>query len=219
MKMDDAQGEILNNQTQAPGERATVEEVRQAIENLTPADTVRLIKAATIALWGSEYTSPQELMNEAVARALSGASGGPGRGWPRNVAFMAFMIKTMQGIANDSLESHAQSRTERYSAMAAEGAEENFLGSLGHFHPSAEQDATERQEKALRQARAKEDCVVIENHFAGDQVVSAVIMCIKDDMGVSDILAFAEINKTQYETARTKIRRAVEKLFPGRRQK
>lgn len=219
MKMDEAQGEILDNQTQAPGGRATADEVRQVVENLTPIETARLIKAATIAIWGSEYTSPQELMNEAVARALSGASGDPGRGWPRGVPFMAFMINTMRGIANDSLESHAQSRTERYSAMAVEGSEENLLGSLGHFHPSAEQDVTERQEKTLREARAKEDCVVIENHFADDQVVSAVIMCIKDDMRVSDILAFAEINKTQYDTARTKIRRAVEKLFPGRRQK
>jgi hypothetical protein len=219
MKMDEVQGEILDNQTQAPGARATADEVRQAIENLTPAQTARLIKVATIAIWGSEYTSPQELMNEAVARALSGALGAPGRGWPRSVPFMAFMINTMRGIANDSSESHAQSRTERYSAMAAEGSEEDLLGSLGHFHPSAEQDATERQEKTLREARAKEDCVVIETHFADDQVVSAVIMCIKDDMRVSDILAFAEINKTQYDTARTKIRRAVEKLFPGRRQK
>jgi hypothetical protein len=209
----------LKNENLGPGEPATVDEVRQAIDNLTPPDTARLIKAATIALWGSEYTNPQELINEAVARALSGASGGPGRIWPNNVPFMAFLIKTVQGIANDSFESHGQSRTERYSAMVLDGTEENLLGAFGHFHPSAEHEVTENQEMTLRQAQAKNDCDVIEKQFANDQVVSAVIMCIKDGMSARDTLDFAEINKTQYDTARTKMRRAMEKLFPGRRKK
>lgn len=208
----------LENPT--PGVPATPDEVRAAIDGLGPADFARLKKAAALAMYGSEFTNPQELINEAVARAFSAASGQQGRVWTHPVKFMAFMIMTIRGIANDSAESASQTRTVRYQAMAVDGGDpDEVLGNLGNAHASVEEDLIESQEMLLRQARAKQDCDAIEGYFKGDEIVGCVILGMKDGMTPKEICDFAEINKTQHDTARTRIRRGMEKLYPGRREK
>jgi len=209
--------EIHNPTSGAP---ATPDEVRAAIDALSPADAWRLTSAATLAMYGSEYTNPQELINEAVTRTLLAASGQPGRVWNPTVNFMAFMTMTIRGIANDSSESPAQKKTTRYQAMALDGGDEDeFLGTMGHAHPSVEEDLIESQEMLLRQTKAKEDCDAIEAYFKEDEIVSMTLLGLKDGMSPNEIRELASIDKTQYDSARTKIRRGMEKLYPGRREK
>jgi hypothetical protein len=211
---------ILENENAAPDEPATADEIRAAIDALRPGDFTRLHKAATLAMYGSEYAHPFELVNEAIARSLAAASGGKGRKWTRPIEFMAFMIMTIRGIANDSLESPAQKKTVRYQEMAVESAgAEDALAHMGHAHPSVEEELMDSQETRLRRAKAKQDCEAIESHFDGDQMVGCVILGMKEGMSPKEICEFAEIDKTKHDSARTKIRRAMEMLFPGRRAK
>ena len=84
---------------------ASSDDIRQAIESLSPEDLARIRKAAKYSLFGTEYQDPQELVNEAVARSMEGANGSKGRHWPKSVPFVAFMFKTIQSIANGSRES------------------------------------------------------------------------------------------------------------------
>ncbi len=196
---------------------ATPDDLRQAIEALTKEDATRLKKAATYCLFGTEYQNPMELLNEAFVRAMNAAYGGKGRTWKKSVPFMAFMVMTIKGIANDSHESPAQKMTVHMEAMASEGATtEDALGALGHANPCVVEQAIEIEENQERRERAKADADAIDTHFANDDGVNWIIMGHKDGQTASEIREISGMGTTQYETARRRFRRGLEKLFPGR---
>jgi len=198
---------------------ASAADLRQAIEALTKEDAARLKKAASYCLFGTEYQNPTELLNEAVARAMNAAHGGKGRTWKKSVPFMAFMVMTIKGIANDSYESLPQTMTVHMEAMAAEGATaEDALGALGHANPGVVEQAIEIEETEERHERAKADADAIDALFANDDGVNWIIMGHKDGHTASEIRELSGMSITQYETARRRFRRGLEKLFPGRRK-
>lgn len=198
---------------------ATPDEIRVAIEGLSKEDAAKLKKAATYCLYGTEFQNPLELINEAIVRTLNAAHGDKGRRWRRSVPFIAFMINTVKGIANDSQESLPQTRTMHMEAMVTpETSVEDALGALGHCTVHVVEQAIEVEETAERQDRAKADADAIDAHFAGDGEVTWIIMGLKDGLSATDIRELSGMNGTQYETARKRFRRGLEKLFPGRRK-
>ena len=202
-----------------PDDAATPDEVRAAIEGLSKEDTARLKKAATYCLYGTEFQNPLELINEAVVRTLNAAHGDKGRTWRRSVPFMAYMINTVKGIANDSQESLPQTRTVHMEAMATPATSaEDALGALGHCNTDVVEQALEVEETAERRDRAKADADAIDAHFTGDDEITWVIMGLKDGQSATDIREMSGMSGTQYETARKRFRRGLEKLFPGRRK-
>ena len=201
-----------------PDNTATPEDVRQAIEALSKEESYRLRKAADILIGGTEYQAPLEIINEAIVRTISAANGGNGRHWPKDVPFMAYMIQTMRGLANDSRESSAQSKTDRIEAMAVDGlSADEVLGQLEHCHPDIVTTVIELEEFQERQDRAKAVADKIDAHFAGDSEITWIIMGNKDGQSAAEIRELAEMTETQYNTARRRFRRGLEKLFPGRR--
>lgn len=201
-----------------PADAATPDDVHQAIEALSKEDHYRLRKAALICLPGTEYQHPAELIHEAIVRTMSAANGGNGRRWPKNVPFMAYIIQTIRGLADDSKESLPQKQTDHMEAMAIEGGtSEDALASSGHFNPDTPTQALVLEEVRGRQARAEADTALIDARFADDEEVMFIIMGHKDGMSASAIREVSGMNQTQYETARKRLRRGLEKLFPGRR--
>ena len=87
------------------GAPATHEEVALAIERLSDADLLRLKKAASILLGGTEYSNPMDLLNEALTRSLQGGLGVDGRHWPKGVPFKVFVKNAMKSIADTSRHS------------------------------------------------------------------------------------------------------------------
>lgn len=204
----------------APGDTlATADQIREAIEALTENDALRLRKAAIACLPGTEYQDHKEVINEAVRRAIDASVGLRGRNWPINrVPFVAFMIKTMESIANGSRESHAMSKTDRFDALVLEGsAADHPLDRLGMSTASVEMEAIEAEDEAEAVALAKVDAARIEAFFADDQDVGWLIMCLKDGKSAAKARAIAGYSTTEYETIRRRMRRGSEKLFPGRR--
>lgn len=198
---------------------ATPDDIRSAIESLSSTELLRLKNAAALCLFGTEYQNPQELINEAITRTLSAAHGGKGRRWKMSVPFMAFMIMSVRGIANDSLESLPQTKTVRLEAMATEAlTAEDALGAMGHRNPSVEELAIEIEEDDERQAGAKRDADAIDARFAADTEISWIIMGYKDGLAASDIRELAGMSATEYDTAKRRFRRGLEKLFPNRRK-
>jgi hypothetical protein len=196
---------------------ATPDDIRRAIEDLKKEDSIRLRKAALYCLYGTEYQNPQELINEAICRAMSAAHGERGRKWKISVPFMAFMIQTMRGIANDSQESMAQKKTDHVEAMATESLTvEDALGAAGHFNSGIEELVVEEEDVIERQALAKADSDVIDAHFANDSDVTWIIMGYKDGQTAAEIREISEMSATQYDTAKRRFRRGLEKLFPNR---
>ena len=162
---------------------ATIEDIREAIDALSEVDIYRLEKAAKICLTGTEYQNSQEIINEAIVRTLNAANGGEGRVWPINVPFMAYMIQTVKGLANDSRESSDQKMTEYIESMATESANsEDILGRFDHAHSDALSQSIEHEQTLERYKTAKEDADKIDAYFSRDSEVTWIIMGLKDGL-------------------------------------
>lgn len=195
------------------GDFASLDDISQAIEDLSPEELFQLHRAARYCLLGSEYLDADELINEAICRTMSAAEGGEGRRWPRGVPFMSYMVMTMKGLASDSRESASKTRTRRLEAMAPPaGTIEDVLGGLGHHHPDGLALMLETERHDLARERVQE----IEDHFAADEQVSWVLQGRKDGLSAQEIQQLGEMNQTQYDTACRRLRRGLGKMFPGR---
>ena len=198
---------------------ATAEEVCEAIESLSEAELGRIHRAAQYALFGTEYTDPLELLGEAVQRTLEGVGVKGGRHWPRDVHFVAYIIRTMQSIADGSSVSVVQTRTAHLEAMAGdEGSAELALAQAGFSFADVVQQALDIEETTERLSRAAADAALIEAHFANDEEIQYLIMGDKDDLKPAEIRAASGMNQTQCDTARRRFRRGLNTLMPGRRK-
>lgn len=210
-----------------PSERhASVEELSRALMMLTAGERLRLFARARLLLWGTEYTDPQELLNEAVKRALIAASGAKqdgerGRPWPLDrVPLPAFLSGCMDSISDSSRESLGQTQTDRLEAIAGEARDvDTMIYRACGWNTDAVEQAIEVEDAADRQQRARADAQFIEAHFKDDQEVLAVIEGEKADMPVAEVLALFDLDQRTYDTARRRLRRQVDKLMPGRRQR
>lgn len=210
-----------------PSERhASVEELSRALTMLTAGERVRLFARARLLVWGTEYTDPQELFNEAVKRAFIAASGSKqegerGRPWPIDrVQLPAFLSGCMDSIADTSRESVVQTQTDRLEALAGDtGDVDTVIHQAGRWNSDVLEQAIEAEEALDREQRAQTDAQVIEAHFKDDQVVLAIIEGEKADMPVAEVLALFDLDQKTYDTARRRLRRQVDKLMPGRSQR
>lgn len=204
---------------------ATVEELSQAIAQLTKAELLRLTYRAKLLAWGTEYSHPLELFNEACKRALIAASGDRrdgerGRPWPIDrVPLPAFLSGCMDSIAEASRDSAYQTKTDRLEAVASEAGDvDAVIHKAGLWNADVVEQAVEAEDIAERLEGAQRDAEAIEKHFANDQDVLAVIEGEKAGLSVAEVLEMFEIDQTTYDSARRKLRRKVDKLMPGRRK-
>lgn len=199
-------------------ESASVDDIRQAIEALTPTESARLRRAARLCLAGSEYTDPQELLNEAVMRTYRAALGEQGRRWTRDVPFMAFLVMTMSGLADDSRKSAFMRKRKKSELADGEGMAERMAGQ-GHCHADVVSLAVEAGERAEAEERAKQDMEKIDAYFAGDAEIQWLLMGHKDKLSAAEIRDLSGMSLVTYASARRRFRRGLEKLFPGRSEK
>ena len=197
---------------------ATKEEICSAYTMLTEIELARLERAAKYALWGTEYTDPLELVGEAITRLLEGAGGDGGRHWPIGVEFMACMVRTIQSIADSSLNSNEQKKTKRLAAMAGDdGDMEDVLFANNHFQTDVVEQAIDEEDESERQAAIKADADLIEQHFKNDEQITWIIMGEKDDLKPAELQELSGMTPTEYDSARRRFRRNLDKLMPGRR--
>lgn len=207
----------LDDSGTGEGALATLDEVLVAIDQLADADLIRLEKAAGILIGGTEYSDHRELLNEALTRTLSGAKGQPGRHWPKRVPFLIFLTNAMKSIADASRNSSAMKEEILASDLA--GAHFEGVDPVELFAPateSVESQIVRVQESHARQARVDTDLAALHARFADDDEVNWIIMGIEDALSPGEIRDLSGMAKTQYETARRRFRRGLEKLFPGR---
>jgi hypothetical protein len=196
---------------------ATSDEIRAAIENLSDEDASRLRRAGTALLFGTEYTDPSELVNEAVLRAMCAATGASGRRWPTDVPFMAFLIMTMKSIADGSAESPLQSETDNLEDLVPGGMSPNDYAVAPLRAPGTDVVCVEAEDQTAAAARAAAVLSAIETHFASDEEVFMIVICLRDGRRAHEIQELADMTTTQYNTARRRLRRGLAKLgFTGK---
>jgi hypothetical protein len=204
---------------------APLEELSQAIRQLTGDDLRRLKRRGDQLAFGTHYTSGLELLGEAVTRALIGASGSPrerlrGRVWRLEVSLAAFLMMTMKGLSTDSRGSLPVRVERRMEALTGDDGEDTAALRQRHLcHSSVEEDLVEREESEARLGRIDADARLIEHHFRNDHEVRAILEGEKADWPARRVRQESGMSRLAYDTARTRLRRGVDKLMPGRRPK
>lgn len=195
----------------------TADDIRQAFERLTDADYLRIHRAAGICLSGTHFTCVDDILSEVIVRALAAAQGDPGRRWPLDVEFVAFVIMTMRSLADDSRHAVTQTRFESADTVELEGiTSDDVFARAGMTHPDAPTLAADEEDERAREQRAAEELERIDEYFKGDYEVAWIIEGRRDNLSASEIRNLSEMDEKKYEAARKRLRRGLGKLFPGR---
>lgn len=203
--------------TDPPGESATLDDVRDAIIGLPEADAMKIDMAASSFAWGSEF-EPQDLINEAISRTLSGVENEDGRHWLKNTPFVAFIIMTMKSIANGSRSSEHRRKTINLEAITLPGSTvEEVLGALSCHGPDPMSQSIDEEEDESEARMAEEAIAALEEYFAEDEGVFFIILGLKEEKSAKDIQEISGMNQKEYEAARRRFRRGVADLFPEKR--
>lgn len=211
-----------------PKSTATLGELIDALALLPEPDRLRLAKYGNVLCLGTEYAEGQELLNEAIQRALIGASGTgrpgkEGRHWPPTVSLAAFLTMTMKGLASDSHKSLEHMLYKNAVKLSKEGDDERTydnpqLLESGAVHPSVEEELITLSDLEARDRRVEADVRLLEAEFSSSQDVQAIIEGEMDGMSAQETRATFDMTPTQYDSARKRLRRGSDKLFPGRRK-
>ncbi len=204
---------------------ATLEELGEAVQKLAGGELRRLARHGDQLVFGTRYTGGLELLCESIARALVGASGSPrerlkGRVWRQEVNFVAFLMMTMKGLASDSRGSLPVRVERQMEALTGDDGEESgAMRRAGLCSASVEDELVEREESEAHLRQVDADARLIERHFADDDEVRAILEGEKAGWPAERVRAEHGMTRRAYDTARTRMRRGVDKLMPGRRLK
>lgn len=192
------------------GDPATLDQIEHAIEALSDADWMKLRKLASRRLWGTRLGDPDDLINETIGRLLRDK-----RHWPTGLLFIPWMDGAMKSVANGLRTLDSAKR--EVLAVDLLGEEESGRDPMEIFAADCETPLEAMLSEEARQeanaARAKLDAL-----FKDDQDVGWILMGIDEGLRGEEIQKIGGMEKTQYETARRRLRRGMERLFPARRK-
>lgn len=191
------------------GAPATLEQIEQAIVGLSDVEWIRLRKMASGHLWGTRLGDPDALINEAIELLIVGR-----RKWNVEMAFVPWMDSAMRSVANNLRTLKTQPDVALAGDLVGDDPPEEALDIFGEDEETPLKALLTQEARAL----AEKDLAKIEERFKDDQEVGWILMGLAEEMGASEIQAMGEMTQTQYETARKRLRRERERLFPGRRK-
>lgn len=185
--------------------------LEQALAPMSSADLARLYRVAQYYLLsGTTFQTPRELFNEAIRRTLEGS-----RYWPPDVPFAAYILMVMRSIS--SAERKAVKVEVLANDLPITSAE--VLDSDRIADPDQQVPGTDLVLEAQRiHEQHADDLRIIEDHFKDDPDVTLAIMAIEDNIPPRELESDYGLAIKQYEYARKKLRRFVDRQFPGRRK-
>jgi DNA-directed RNA polymerase specialized sigma24 family protein len=179
-------------------EHLSVDEVREAIESLSDPDLARLQAVASRYSRGTGVSSADDLLQEAVLRALDAR-----RLCPRGTSVVRFLAEAMRSIASSDRKT-AGRHPELLLVNASDDGESLPVPDAGK---TAEVELGERQE-AERILRSVLDL------FADDEVATTIVEGDIDGVPPGEIRDLLDLDETSYNTKRRLIRRRIQKAFP-----
>lgn len=195
---------------------ATAQEICDAIQTLSKDDSQLVMKAAGIYSRYTGFSSADDLISEATSRALNGT-----RTWKNDeVSFVKFIIGAIRSVASADRRSIAATRTDSLDATDEDGSPVMDTPRIGLSCscPSMEQKIIEDDEILERQRQAQLDIEVIKECFANDPEAQWLIACLDAGESPSKGRENEQLTDTQYNSLRRRVRRKLEKLFPGRKR-
>jgi RNA polymerase sigma-70 factor (ECF subfamily) len=164
----------------------TEQDIRRALAALSEPDLLRLQAIARLRCRGLPGLDWQELLHEAVLRALDGS-----RPWPPRVPLVAFLAGIMRSLRSDHWRRH-RAGTAPLPAQAAEAID-----------PPSEAPDPERIVAAAQALAA------IDRLFADDPAALAVILGLSQGLSAKEIRHRTGLSETEYESTRKRMRRAL----------
>lgn len=180
------------------GDCLAVGEIGAAFDGLSPDDKLKL-HAIDAQFCGGTGLGQQELLYEAVCRALTGA-----RKCPREVSFMAFMVETMRSIA-----SHERAKRSRSAPLAA-------VPRLGEA-PKGPSDCRSDQltpEEHLLEREAADLVQTIYGLFEDDPEAQLVLMGWADGLRGKELRDATGLDQAGVDYAGKRIRSLMRKQYP-----
>lgn len=174
-------------------------EIMKMFVQLPPAELCRIRLSARYLSRGTGEDE-DELVHEAIARLCRTEP-------PREIKLPVLMYQTMRSLAHCSRNSARRTRHTRG------GEEERHLCTA-----SAEQEVEELEEENRRAVRDQDAIEQIWRFFGNDAGVSAILEGISEGKSPSQIRFEAGMTQLDYNSAHRRLRRGLDKLFPGRRK-
>jgi hypothetical protein len=193
------------------GAPATLEQIEQAIAGLSDIEWIRLRKMASGHLWGTHLGDPDALINETIERLIAGK-----RTWNIGMAFVPWMDSAMKSVADNLRTLKSQPEMALAGDVVGGGNDppEEALDILGEDGETPLDNLLTQEARSM----AEKDLAKIGGRFKDAQEVGWVLMGLEDGLRASDIQAISGMTKTQYESARKRLRRECERLFSGGRK-
>lgn len=184
--------------TLAPQQRnvATPAQVAQAFSTLSSRDQQALRQIAKLRAIGLQSMTWEDLLHEALYRALAGA-----RLWPLNVNLVAFLAQTMRSIAS---EERGRATSEPVDYSAEHGAKVEAPSPL----ESVADARTPESDLVTRQAISKVEAI-----FAGDLEALHLIHGLAEGLTPAETQARSGMTTVQYASAQRRIQRALARSF------
>jgi len=170
----------------------SVDEVRSALEALTPADEALLIKAAKFFCEINSLSEPMSLLQEALTRALEG-----GRKCRRNLAFVPFLYGSMRSIAHSAAKSAKRSKIDAFAEPDEEAEEELSADAIELVTPE-------------REAAARDALQRINDLFKGDEEILLLLYAMADGLKGKELRESLGWNETQHNSIRRRMMRKSE---------
>ncbi len=179
-------------------------QIEEALTGLSNADLLRLKRIAQLRTYGLPEMNWEDLLQEAIARALAGS-----RVWPSEVPFLAFLVQTMRSIANEAWLSA------RRADVALESDFESGKTSSDAREFRLEEVATNEVDPE-REAMASDALRWIEAFFAEDSDATAVLAGLAQGLSPQETQIQSGMTPSRYEAAQKRIRRKLTKGFGSR---
>lgn len=178
-------------------EFATSAEIIHSFSNLSNADLSRLKSIAQLRARGLVTFDWEDLIQEAVSRALEGF-----RKWPKNIPFIAFLAQTIRSIANEEWRRLINQNTTNASDLDSIDGEDPLIDQLAITLINPE-----------REIIAKNILVTIESLFINDKDATAILLGSAHGDSPDVIQGKSNLTLTQYASAQKRIRRKISQTF------
>ena len=186
--------------SKVPDLNATDAEVRAAIDALSAADTIRIRqfakKRGQLLKWGVGSPTWEDLIQEAMARALTGS-----RHWNKDVPFVNFLLGIIRSISSHSARQISKRQEVREADLITEdheGVERNPLALAETAEPDPHEELT-----------ARELLDRIDALFDEDPEALLVIAGMRERLTGPEIQALIEIDQRKYEAIVKRVSRTL----------
>lgn len=188
------------------GTGATGDEVKRAIEALTPAELLRLKHFAGWRLyglgragWGRTW---EDLLSEAKLSTLEGATNnGSGRRWNQNVDFVTHLVGAMRSISSHWKRDFDEQEAALESELVTRSEESGWISPLDYVPSngaSLDSDLT-----------AREVMDRLSRLYPTNSAVGRVVAGLEKDLTASAIMQSFNLTRSQYQGAVKQIRHSL----------